>query len=126
MASKEALKGVSCEMLVASRLCEQGWIPYLPLVDGSPIDILVETNKGFQKIQVKAWVLKANSRVRLERSGNKDNKRKRSYSTEEIDWFAVVRMEEREVFIVPVIDGRASINISDIQQYQEAWDLLGR
>ena len=124
MASKQCFKGEQCELLVAFRLCGLGLIPFLPLLPGSAVDLIVESPGRFHRIQVKSWVLKGEKAVRLERSGNKDNKRKRSYSEDEVNWIAVVRLDDEEVFLIPVKDGRASISISDIQRYREAWDLL--
>ena len=80
---------------------------YIPFGDNEKADLIAEFNGKLNKIQVKTSVKTENGSYifSLQTSSlHRKNGQKRSYTKEEIDYFALYNLERQKVLLIPVDD----------------------
>ena len=93
-------KGYIAEMIVASRLMEDGWHILFPVGENIRYDLVAEKEGKFLRVQVKyatpkGGVLNVNCR-------SSNNWSVLHYSEKEIDLIAVYNANDREIYYIPV------------------------
>ena len=102
-------KGTIAEMIVASRLLEEGWRVLFPSEEHCRYDLVPEKNGKFVRVQVK-YVTPKNGALEINcRSSN--NWSVLHYTPEEIDVLAAYNPSDRSVYFIPV----KSINRSSLK-----------
>ena len=106
-------KGNLSEAVLTARLLEAGYNVLIPVGSGHRYDLVVETEGGFKKIQVKTSRVYKGSVVFNTCSNNKGYAR-RSYHGE-VDLFGVYCQELNECYLIPVEDAGKSQMMLQIQ-----------
>lgn len=95
--------GNAAELFVAATLIEQGWAVYWPMLTQSRCDLVGEKDGKFFKIQVKrATQSKTGEFKYLQARLKSRNKYGKSYTKEEVDYFAFVF--EGQIWLAPFED----------------------
>lgn len=101
------LFGCLAEYQFAVNAMLKGFSVCFPLLNSSPYDCIIETKKGFKKIQIKS-VQKKSDKVRCYLMGT----RKDIYSVDDVDFFAVYVEHHQGFYIFKNNGDRKSIVLS--------------
>jgi hypothetical protein len=96
--------GDASEATVLATLIDLGYTVSIPFGDNDPYDLVVETDRGLVRVQVKTgWLEDGRVRFKTCSRTTRDGERvARDYSPGEVDAFAVRCRERAELYWVPV------------------------
>lgn len=98
MIKDSRLKGAITEKKVALKFLENGFNLYEPVIPGEEIDLVVEKNNKFFRIQIKtAYYVEESKSYRATLSGSNH----RVYGEDAFDYFAIYLSDKDDVYIVP-------------------------
>lgn len=90
------------ELRFAAELLRRGWQIFLPYGEDSPIDLLIEKDGIFKRIQVKATCpIKGAIHCRIKSSNNWQVKK---YTKKEIDFFGIYDYLNKKGYLIPIED----------------------
>ncbi len=107
-------KGKAAEHIVIAKFLKAGYNVYTPVAESTKVDLIVELDNVYHKIQVKAFGFnKTNLQIQVRKIGvnTKTNTKISYYTAQDVDYFAAVDVKTDEVFLVP---------ISVVQQYRSS------
>lgn len=86
--------GAAAELFVASKLTETGYDVFLPLATQSRCDLVVLTQDGFKKVQVKKATLSKSGQFKYwqARLSGKNKLTNTPYTERDVDWFVFTDM----------------------------------
>jgi hypothetical protein len=90
------------ELRFAAEFTRNGWTIFLPYGEDSPIDLLIEKNGEYQRIQVKST--RPKNGVVFCRLKSSNNWQVKKYSKKEIDFFAIYDCENKKGYLIPIED----------------------
>jgi hypothetical protein len=98
------------ELRFAAEFVRKGWSIFLPYGEDSPIDLLIEKNGEFKRIQVKATLpIKGVVKGRLKSSNNWQVKK---YTSKDIDFFGIYDIENKKGYLLPIKEFEGMTEIS--------------
>lgn len=88
------MNGAAAEMFVASKLIEVGYGVFLPVATQSRCDLIIETQEGFKKVQVKRATSTSNGTYSYlqARISGKNKLTSTPYTAKDVDLFAFTDM----------------------------------
>jgi len=90
------------EIRFAAEFLRNGWQIFLPYGEDSPIDLLIEKEGNFKRVQVKSTSpIKGAIHCRIKSSNNWQVKR---YTKKEIDYFAIYDYLNKKGYFIPIED----------------------
>jgi hypothetical protein len=90
------------ELRFAAEFLRKGWQVFLPYGDDSPVDLLIEKEGKFKRVQVKATrPIDGAIHCRLKSSNNWQVKK---YTKKETDYFAIYDYENKKGYLVEIED----------------------
>ena len=88
------------ELRFASEFIRKGWNIFLPYGEDSPIDLLIEKDGSYKRIQVKTTKpINGVIHCRLKSSNNWQVKK---YSKDDIDYFGIYDYENKKGYLIPI------------------------
>jgi len=91
------------ELRFAAEFIRQGWNIFLPYGDDSPVDLLIEKNGDFKRVQIKTTSpIKGAVICRLKSSNNWQVKK---YTFKEIDFFGIYDYQNKKGYLLPIKEG---------------------
>ena len=127
--------GVTGEQLFSFRALEEGLLPAVPIGDNCQYDFLVDNGQRISRVQVKS----SSHRQTGRNQGRYDfflkhSKQNKVYSAEQLDFFALIAIPHRTIYIVPyeALAKLTKVGVypttkntrSKMEPYREAWCLL--
>jgi hypothetical protein len=116
--SKTTAKAIGCtgETLFAFRAMEEGFVVSQPMGDKSPYDFLIDNGEDILKVQVKSSRWNENEGTQKSPKYEftlKHSKRNTTYESHDVDFFGLVVIPRRIIWIVPqkAIDGVTKANV---------------
>ena len=116
--SKTTAKAIGCtgETLFAFRAMEEGFVVSQPMGDKSPYDFLIDNGEDILKVQVKSSRWNENEGTQKSPKYEftlKHSKRNTTYESHDVDFFGLVVIPHRIIWIVPqkAIDGVTKANV---------------
>jgi hypothetical protein len=116
--SKTTAKAIGCtgETLFAFRAMEEGFVVSQPMGDKSPYDFLIDNGEDILKVQVKSSRWNENEGTQKSPKYEftlKHSKRNTTYESHDFDFFGLVVIPRRIIWIVPqkAIDGVTKANV---------------
>lgn len=101
----EVRKGRVAELLFASEFLRRGYKVYTPLVDDDGVDLLVERDGKYMKVQVRTARHEGGSLIVDTRRGRLTNGTRRSTVTDgKADLIAVYDSESKRGYVIPVAE----------------------
>ena len=93
------------ELRFASEFIRKGWNVFLPYGEDSPVDLLIEKNGEYKRIQIKAT--RINDGVINCRLKSSNNWQVKKYSKKEIDGFGIYEAESKKGYLIDIekVDG---------------------
>ena len=88
------------ELKVATEFLNLGYRIYFPYGDNSSVDLIIENDYTLYKVQVKTSKIMTNGKISFDLRSSMVNYEK-SYSKEEIDYFALYNFTLDECYIIP-------------------------
>ena len=103
-------------MLFAFRAMEEGFVVSQPMGDKSPYDFLIDNGEDILKVQVKSSRWNENEGTQKSPKYEftlKHSKRNTTYESHDVDFFGLVVIPRRIIWIVPqkAIDGVTKANV---------------
>ena len=90
------------EMRFAAEFLRKGWQIFLPYGEDGPIDLLIEKDGVFKRIQVKSTSpIKGAIHCRVKSSNNWQVKK---YTKKEIDYFGIYDYVNKKGYLIPIED----------------------
>jgi len=90
------------ELRFAAEFLRKGWTIFLPYGEDSPIDLLIEKEGNFKRIQVKSTSpIKGAIHCRIKSSNNWQVKK---YTKKEIDYFGIYDYINKKGYLIPIED----------------------
>lgn len=90
------------EMRFAAEFLRKGWQIFLPYGEDSPIDLLIEKEGIFKRIQIKSTSpIRGAIHCRIKSSNNWQVKR---YTKKEIDFFGIYDYVHKRGYLIPIED----------------------
>jgi len=109
------------ELRFAAEFIRNDWNIFLPYGEDTPIDLLIEKNGEYKRIQVKSTRPKKG--VVFCRLKSSNNWRVKKYSKKEIDFFAIYDCENKKGYLIPIEDvtgmTEASLRVEDAKNNQK-------
>ena len=116
--SKTTAIAIGCtgETLFAFRAMEEGFVVSQPMGDKSPYDFLIDNGEDILKVQVKSSRWNENEGIQKSPKYEftlKHSKRNTTYESHDVDFFGLVVIPRRIIWIVPqkAIDGVTKANV---------------
>ncbi|MFA5930913.1 MAG: group I intron-associated PD-(D/E)XK endonuclease [archaeon] len=99
------------ELRFAAEFIRKGWNVFLPYGEDSPIDLLIQKNGEFKRIQIKST--KSKNGVLFGRLKSSNNWQVKKYSKNEIDYFGLYDAESKSGYLLPieVVSGMTEITL---------------
>lgn len=97
------------ELRFASEFTRKGWAIFLPYGEDSPIDLLIEKDGQFKRVQVKST--KPKNGVIFGRLKSSNNWQVKKYTKKEIDYFAIYDCDNKNGYLIPIekVEGMTEI-----------------
>lgn len=112
--------------LVEKQLLKLGWDLYVPLLENTKIDCIAIKDNNILRIQIK--ILDKMKQLPVRKiSHNQGQYKIFHYTSEDIDFFFGVDIEEEVIYVVPVSFSSkysASIGLKTLQQFKNKFDLM--
>ena len=90
------------EMRFAAEFLRKGWQIFLPYGEDSPIDLLIEKDGTFKRVQVKATSpIGGAIHFRVKSSNNWQTKK---YTKKEVDYFGIYDYLNQKGYLIPIED----------------------
>jgi len=90
------------ELRFAAEFTRKGWQIFLPYGEDGPIDLLIEKEGKFRRIQIKSTKpSKGAIHCRVKSSNNWQVKK---YTRKEIDYFGIYDYQNKEGYLIPIKD----------------------
>lgn len=100
--TKKKQLGKEGELRFASEFLRKGWQIFLPYGEDGPIDLLIEKEGDFKRIQIKATSpIKGTIHCRIKSSNNWQVKK---YTKKEIDYFGIYDYSNKKGYLIPIED----------------------
>lgn len=107
-------KGSYGEKIFETKCIEKGWDCYSPVANQTRADYIIDRGKGFERVQVKSTTAQSGKIVAFifKTQTNSKDKKVYFYSKEEVDIFAIVDIESKDVYVVDnKADGNKAITL---------------
>jgi len=88
------------ELRFAAEFIRNGWDVFLPYGEDSPIDLLIQKNGEYKRVQIKAT--KSKNGVLFGRLKSSNNWQVKKYSKREIDFFGIYDAENKSGYLLPI------------------------
>lgn len=110
MNSKKQL-GREGELRFAAEFSRKGWNIFLPFGEDGAVDLLVEKEGEYKRIQIKST--KCNNEVIMCRLKSSNNWQVKKYTSEEIDFFGIYDSTNKKGYLINVkeVEGKIGINL---------------
>ena len=109
--------GCMAEYKFCTECTSRGYIVSMPILDSSPYDVVIDTHQGIYKIQVK-YTSQAPRDSRSSVNIVLESKR-RNYSLQNVDFFAVYVEHFQGFFVVPNSGEMESLRLSTTGKYSD-------
>ena len=111
------------QLIVELAFLEHGYNLYTPVLENGKVDLIVEKNGNYKKIQIKTVQREDNRELIPVRkiSHNMGEYKIKRYTKEDIDYFIGVNVETKDLYILPVEFSSkyaSSISIKSCQKYK--------
>lgn len=121
-------KGYLGSFLVEKRFIEHGFNIFKPVLENGKIDLIVEKNNKFLRLQVKTVIKDNGKRIPFRKiSHNMGEYKIKRYTKEDIDLFIGVDIETEDLFILPIEFSsiyRNSVSINKCTQFKNNFEQL--
>lgn len=116
-------KGYLGQLIVEQKFIENGWNLFKPVLENGKVDLIVEKDNVYLKIQIKTVQTERNSKLIPIRkiSHNMGEYKIKRYTKEDIDYFIGVDIETKDLYILPVAfssNYKSSIRVSSCLIYK--------
>jgi len=88
------------ELRFAAEFIREGWDVFLPYGEDSPIDLLIQKNGDYKRIQIKSTLSKEG--VLFGRLKSSNNWQVKKYSKNEIDYFGIYDAKTKQGYLLPI------------------------
>lgn len=122
-------KGYLGQLIVEQEFLKNGWNLFVPVLENNKVDLIVEKNNVYFKLQIKTVQHVRNIKnIPIRKIDHNLHKYKISYYTEkDIDFFIGVDLETQDLYILPVqfiAKYKNSISITSCQAYKNNFNLI--
>ena len=122
-------KGFYGSLIVEKSFIKNGFNIFKPSMENGKVDMIVEKDNIYLKLQIKTVQLDKNKKVIPVRklSHNKTEHKVSLYTKEMIDYFVGVDINTEEIYIIPVSFSsqyKSSISIISAEQFKNNFDLM--
>lgn len=99
------------ELRFASEFIRRGWNVFLPYGEDTPVDLLIQKDNQYQRIQIKATRPKTG--VLFCRLKSSNNWQVKKYTDKEIDAFGIYDGENKQGYLLPIskVSGMTEVRI---------------
>ena len=97
-------KGYLGSLIFEKKLIENEWNVFKPVLENGKVDMIIEKNNRYLKIQIKTvQETKYNKTIPVRKvSHNMGEYKLKRYTKEDIDYFVGVDVESEDVYIIPI------------------------
>lgn len=97
-------KGYLGNLIVEKKLIENGWNIYKPILENGKVDLIIEKNNLYLRIQIKTIISNNNQRIIPVRkiSHNMGTYKVKYYTDKDIDYFIGVDLDFEDLYILPI------------------------
>ena len=88
------------ELRFAAEFIRNGWDVFLPYGEDSPIDLLIQKNGEYKRVQIKSTLSK--NGVLFGRLKSSNNWQVKKYSKTEIDYFGIYGAKIKQGYLLPI------------------------
>lgn len=129
MEYKTIEKGYIGQLIVEKQLIQHGWNLYKPILENGKVDLIIEKDNKYLRIQIKTIQQYGNSKIIPVRkiSHNMGQYKTHFYTEDEIDYFIGVDVETEMMYILPiefVKNIKSAISIRKILKYENNFEQL--
>lgn len=129
MEYKTIEKGYVGQLIVEKQLIQRGWNLYKPILENGKVDLIIEKDNKYLRIQIKTIQKYGNSKIIPVRkiSHNMGQYKTHFYTKDEIDYFIGVDVETEMMYILPiefVKNIKSAISIRKILNYENNFEQL--
>ena len=97
-------KGYLGSLLVEKKLIENGWNLFKPVLENGKVDLIIEKNNTYLKVQIKTVINNCSQRVipMHKISHNMGEYKVKYYTDKDIDYFIGVDLINEDLYILPI------------------------
>lgn len=97
-------KGYLGQLIVEEEFIKQGWNLFKPVLENGKVDLIIEKDNQYLKIQIKTVQLENNKKIIPLRkiSHNMGEYKIKLYTEKDIDYFIGVDINTRDLYILPI------------------------
>lgn len=122
-------KGYLGQLIVEQKFIKQGWNLFKPVLENGKVDLIVEKDNLYLKIQIKTVQIEGTSKLIPVRkiSHNMGEYKIKLYTKEDIDYFIGVDVDTEDLYILPVSFSskyKNSIRISNCSIYKNNFNQM--
>ena len=122
-------KGYLGTLVFEKELIQKGWNVFKPVLENGKVDMIIEKNNKYLKIQIKTVQNSPTNKIIPVRkiSHNMGEYKISRYTKEDIDYFVGVDVATNDVYILPVEFSskyRTVISIAKCEEYKNNFDQL--
>ena len=122
-------KGCMGQLIVELAFLERGYNLYTPVLENGKVDLIVEKDGKYRKIQIKTVQKEGNRKLIPVRkiSHNMGEYKIKRYTKEDIDYFIGVDSDTKDIYILPIEFSSkyaTSISINSCQEYKNNFEQL--
>ena len=88
------------ELRFAAEFTRNGWDVFLPYGEDGPVDLLIQKNGGYKRVQIKST--RSKNGTLLGRLKSSNNWQVKKYSKDTIDIFGVYDAETKKGYLLPI------------------------
>ena len=116
-------KGYLGDLLVQTQFLKNGYNLFKPVLENGKVDLIVEKNNNYFKIQIKTVQIENNKKIIPLRkiSHNMGEYKIKLYTKDDIDFFIGADIETNDLYILPISFSskyNRSVSINNCQQYK--------
>lgn len=102
------------ELRFASEFFRNGWSVFLPYDKSNVIDLVIQKDNQFKRIQIKSTIPK--NGIILGRLKSSNNWQVKKYTKKDIDFFGIYDSKKKEGYLIPIedVEGRTEITLRQI------------
>ena len=116
-------KGYLGQLIVEEEFIKQGWNLFKPVLENGKVDLIVEKDNQYLKIQIKTVQLENNKKIVPLRkiSHNMGEYKIKIYTEKDIDYFIGIDVDTRDLYILPISFSsqyKRSVSVSNCLVYK--------
>lgn len=122
-------KGYLGQLIVEEEFIKQGWNLFKPVLENGKVDLIVERDNQYLKLQIKTVQIENNKKIIPLRkiSHNMGEYKIKLYTEKDIDYFIGVDINTRDLYILPISFSskyKRSVSISNCLIYKNNFNQM--